>query len=415
MHHQGQGPVVSLDLEVDCLDFAVLVDVVDEDRDFVAHPRPLNDLACELDHLGRRDPALRREHALGGHLPLDHHDGAESGGDAGAFARARALRVHREHEGVRLAVLDPLHLDLEASARLGESRFLDEPGAPRDYVSALELDGDHLCALDDDGLLGRQAERHRVHCQLEIIEREDDAHVGDFLDALEVLWHCDGLRVRVGIDRVFAYVLELGGDPVLAPAVLQHADLDELAVHEERDVARHRVDTVLDDGASLLGLAAVGVVDVNLLHLVEHRINAELGQHVSHPRRVAHADEGAYARRARIAVQVEHPLGGVQVVAHVHIIDASLDRRHEDGWPEAVERADTVEHDVRAGHGRLEALGVFGVDLERGHIGPQRRRELTGGLVTVLGDGYLVEEAGRNKGARRDAPDAAASTQYSYL
>ena len=42
--------------------------------------------------------------------------------------------------------------------------------------------------------------------------------------------------------------------------------MDELAVDEQRDVRHHGMYTVLDDGASFGGLAAVDVVDVNGVH-----------------------------------------------------------------------------------------------------------------------------------------------------
>src|SRR5450759_1883412 len=120
------------DLEVDALDLAVLVDVLDVDGHGLAHPGPLDDFRRELEHVGGLHSALGREHALALDLALLHQDGPHRGRYPRPLARARALGVHREHELVRLPALGPLYRDIEAAARPGDPRLLDEAGAPRD-------------------------------------------------------------------------------------------------------------------------------------------------------------------------------------------------------------------------------------------------------------------------------------------
>jgi hypothetical protein len=78
--------------------------------------------------------------------------------------------------------------------------------------------------------------------------------------------------MRVRVDLVDSDVPELGVFSERESVLVEHPDLHELPVHEERDVSCHRVYAVLDDRPALAGLAAVDVVDVHRVGLVEERL-----------------------------------------------------------------------------------------------------------------------------------------------
>ena len=57
-------------------------------------------------------------------------------------------------------------------------------------------------------------------------------------------------------------------------------DLQEVAVHEQRDRVDHGVDAVLQHAGALLGFTAVDVHDVDRFHHVQQLVGAQSHEHI---------------------------------------------------------------------------------------------------------------------------------------
>src|SRR5450756_187723 len=123
-------PELVLYLEVYALPAAVLVDVLDINRDLVAHPGSLDNLSRERQYVQRIHAGLGWEDPLQFNPALAHHDRAKRGWYAGTLSSARPLRCHRKDVSMRIAVFLSTHLDFQATHRLTEPCSIQKLGTP---------------------------------------------------------------------------------------------------------------------------------------------------------------------------------------------------------------------------------------------------------------------------------------------
>ena len=109
-----------------------------------------------------------------------------------------------------VAALPPLDLHLEATQGAGDAR-LGQQARPLSLDPGHgKLQRVHFPPQHPDGLRRRQPHLHHVHGQLEVRQRQDEAHVRDPFYTLYIFWHGDGLGVRVWIDGEGADVAKVG-------------------------------------------------------------------------------------------------------------------------------------------------------------------------------------------------------------
>ena len=175
------------------------------------------------------------------------------------------------------------------------------------------------------------------------------------------------------------------------------------------------MDAVLEHRGALVGFSSVDVHDLHAVHLVEEPLVAQLHEHVGQAGRVAHADQRPDPGSAGGAVQVEDGPGGVEVVAHVDVVDPRSDRRLEHWSAEAVEGADAVDHQRGALQQRRQRGGRGDVDFGSGEtwIGDVGDGAVGGDQVEVGHHhrGCVVRGSERGRG---DTADSATSSEHHH-